>query len=219
MKKRFAIILVGLPVALILGFVGYCHFIFVAFENRESHNGVGYSAFRKSITKHVKSGPNRLTDMRSYEGTWWFTITAPDSQSYNVTIGRESYVDARDMQSLKGFRLSIKQIKGEDLICENNFGETVHTNISLSDLGVSESTPSSLNAVIDDISPLVSRFAESLPHNLTVSKGQLRSAPEWLKIPLKRYSGDCGTASETLEPPTSVTCRLVVSKTGEIAIN
>jgi len=215
MKKRVTIILVGLPVALILGFIGYCYFIFVAFENRESHNGVGYSAFYKSIRKHVQSGPHHLSDMRSYEGTWWFTVTDPSANSYDITLSRHSFVDARDMQSLQRGGLSVQRINSKDLVCENNFDETVRASVIVSGLGVSKDTPTSLNALVDKVGPLLSEYGDSLPITYGVAEGEVEAGPEWLSIPLER----CRAASENLEPPTSVTCRLVESATGEIAIN
>ncbi len=212
MKIRYIIALIGVPLILVVGFFLWVSWIFVVFEHRENHNGVGYNAFRKSILNHVKGGPHRLSDMTMYEGTWWFTLTDPSSNSYRVTLGRDNFMDARDMLSLKRGHFEIQKINAHTILCENNFGEPVRVGVKLADFNVSEEAPSSLNRVITNLSPKVIEFRNSLPLTFGVVGNDLSRPPTWLRINLNRSASCCGAISKPLEPPTSVTCYLDKSK-------
>ncbi|MEP3655851.1 MAG: hypothetical protein ABJO36_13240 [Litorimonas sp.] len=209
MKTRYTIAIVGAPLILLAGFFFWLYWISIAFEHRENYNGVGYNAFRKSIIHHVKQGPNRLSDMRSYEGTWWFTLRDQTSHSYSVTLGRDAFVDARQMSTLKYGRFVLNQIAGQELLCENNYGESKSVLLELENLGVSEHQPSSMNALLVGISRQVTNFGETLPMSFEIDGNQLEGFPDWLQIDIERHSSDCGDDNKLLEPPTFITCRLI----------
>lgn len=209
-KKRHTFIFIGIPLVLLCGFIWYVRLIYVAFEHRENHNGVGYNAFSKSIKNHVKSGPNSLNDLSMYEGTWWFTVTDEMSSSYKVRIGRESFSDPRNMNSLKSQYLSVESINGQALECVNNFDEAVSVGISSLESPYMDEGLISLNVMIDRHTRPLSAFGEQLPISYEINEGQVLNAPEWLDFNVKRCctGGFHNKTAVELEPPTSLICQL-----------
>jgi hypothetical protein len=206
MKKRYILAVIGATVLLVAGLFGFAHWFFIPFENRDSHNGVGYGAFHKSILHHVKQGPNSLSDLKSYEGTWWFVLTDKSTQKYNVTLSRQNYADPRDMETLKSGSFYIKAIGDKKLQCQNNFGENVRVSLSVSDLVAVDGSLTSLNDAVSRFGPKVVEFGESLPQTYSVIEGGLKPNPELLSLNFKRCASRCGAHSE--EDVVSIKCEL-----------
>jgi len=209
-KKRYTFILIGIPIIILLGLFWVSHLIFVGFEYREDHNGVGWSKFASSIRKHIKNGPNKLIDLSHYEGKVWFDVIDTNNNTYQIWTTRSSYADARNMNSLKSQYLSVESINGQALECLNNFGEAVSVGISSLESPYMDEGLTSPNVVIDRHTTPLSAFGEQLPISYEINEGQILNAPEWLDFQTKR-SGGCGCDCKeavVLEPPTLVSCQL-----------
>lgn len=208
MKKRSIAIVIGIPLALLGGFFVFLHFIFVEFEHREDHNGVGWSKFTSSIRKHVEQGPYQLSDLSMYEGGVWFNITDTNNSVFGVSTSRGNYADARDVNSLKSQYLSIKSVNGRELECVNNFGEGVRVSISSQQSPFTEVGLTSLNSIIESHSAPLSGYGDNLPKSYDVSDGVVLNKPEWLDFDTTRSGGCCCEDSGKSEIPISVSCEL-----------
>jgi len=185
--------------------------MFVGFEHREDHNGVGWSKFANSIRHHIKNGPNELGELSHYEGKVSFEVIDTNRNKFQIFTTRSSYADARDMTTLKSEYLSIKSINGQVLTCLNNFGESVSVGIQSSESPLMNEGLTSLNGMISRHAATLSAYGEALPMSYKIINDEVSDVPEWLDFNAKRCcsAGCCnGKRSDELEPPTAVTCQL-----------
>lgn len=208
MKNKLLLIFFGALLTLTGGFFWFAHWIFVSFEHREDYNGVGWSAFAQSVRKHVDDGPHMISDFGHYEGSVNFTVTDDRENAYKVWTSRSSYLDARDMQTLKHSFLNIIKIGGQNLVCQNNFDEKVYAVINRENSLVLNQTSMSLNDVVKAYKPLAGIFGESLPTTYSISEGKVADVPDWLSIDAERGSSCCNNAIKPPKPVTSILCRL-----------
>lgn len=207
-KKIYIFVLVGVPVFLIVGVFWFAHWVFVEFEHREDHNGVGWSAFSQSLRKHVEGGPYTISDFGHYEGSVNFTVTDEQKNSYHIWTSRSAYSDARDMNSLQRAGLRLTKIGSVSLVCQNNFGEEIQVFVTRQDLGLSVQKPESLNAMLEMSGQVILPFAESLPQTYSISEGKVVDLPKGLSVNVERNSNCCSQTQLLMEPATSVSCQL-----------
>ena len=206
--KKILLIVFGVILIFTVGLFWFFHWVFVGFEYREDHNGVGWSAFAQSVRKHVKSGPYEVNEFGHYEGKVYFTVTDDEKNDYHLFTSRGAYSDARNMHTLKSAKLRVKKINGQNLVCNNNFGEDVFPFISRENLLLSNETPNSLNEMLEASRPVVSSFGVSLPQSYSVLEGKVVGIPEGFLVNVERHSNCCSKGKLELEPAASISCRL-----------
>lgn len=183
MKKKVLIFSLVLTLALISGFFYLLHLMFVGFEHRDAHNGVGWTQFSRSLKKEIKAAGFQASDFGHYEGAVWFGTLVNEQQS--ITLGmftRSNYEDPRDLNTLK--RGIIYNIGDKSISCFDDFEHKQTATISVLNmkLGNVEKPVSSITDILDnyaDIDDVVANFAN---HTYLADNGEIIDLPKWLHV-------------------------------------
>lgn len=176
------------------------HIMFVSFEHRDDHNGVGWAKFAKSIKKHIESTEFEIIDFGHYEGKVYFDELRSGNKSIKFGMfTRGSYSDPRDMQTLKHAR--INNIGGYSVSCVDDLEHEIHTSISiLSDNAHTKfSSIKDILTAYDSIESLVTNYEDS---TYLVKDEKVVDAPSWLYINAKHH---CSNSEHEVQ---ALTCKV-----------
>lgn len=183
----FKKILLFAAALLIIGgaaFMYFLHWMFISFEHRESHNGVGWSQFTSSLKKEVKNAGFQRTNSTIYEGSIWLNELTSGDKSITMygSLGRRSYKDARDLNTLK--YAYVNNIGGWVINCTDDLDHSLQTPIKPFDMEVEEqgTTLSSITDILDNYELIRQKVMQYEGGTYPVSDDTVSELPKWIKF-------------------------------------
>ena len=184
MRKLTKIFLVASAIIFISFFACFYYIIFIAWEDRADHNGVGWRQFRTSLEQQLEQSEFTPEKVSSYEGSVWLGELISGNKSIEFgAFTRADFDDARDLNTLR--RANIYQINRKQIYCEDDFGHDSIASISL--FKIPFSNPSMVDT--SSIPEILSRYDEISKFVLhyeietyIVENGKPIGMPDWLYV-------------------------------------
>jgi len=163
--------------------------MFVGFEHREDHNGVGWRQFAQSLKKHVNSTDFHATDFAHYEGKVSFGELKSKNRSIRLGMfTRASFENPRDVNTLK--HATIYQIGGKSISCTDSLGHEHNSSISIWNMGLEnhELKVSSIADILDNYQFIENTVTNYEGGTYSFDDNTPIDLPSWIHVNI-RHSG------------------------------
>ena len=172
--------------------------MFLGFEHRDKHNGVGWAQFSKSLKKHIEGTDFHPTNFGHYEGRVSFGELKSANRSIKLGMfTRASYANPQDLQTLK--HATINEVGGKSISCVDLQGHPKHAYISVWNMSVAENNikTTSIAEILNSYDFIEEIVANYEGGTYPVYDKTAEGLPSWIYIDLRGHS--CGEKTHVVK--------------------